>query len=152
MSQLYQISYISDAKLDAFGLDICGSIRTIGQQCLRNNAKTGLTGCLFFSGSKFFQSLEGEAEDVEDTFGRISRDTRHQNLRVLSEGYIPGRTFAGTTVTAPDCCMQLASDVLQELSHAVDTLALLQIHTRELETLLAVVTQSSRRHDFLLNG
>lgn len=152
MPQLYHISYMSDAKLDAFGLDICGSIRTIGQQCLRNNAKTGLTGCLFFTGSKFFQTLEGETEDVEDTFGRISRDTRHMNLRVLSEGYIQQRTFSGTTITAPDCCLQLASEVLQELSHAVDTLALLNLHTRELETLLAVVTQSSRRHDFLLHS
>ena len=152
MPQLYHISYMSDAKPYALGPDTCGSIRAIGQQCLRNNAKLGLTGCLFFTGNKFFQTIEGEPEDVEDTFGRISRDTRHQNLRVLSEGYILGRAFAGTTVTAPDCCLQLASEVLQELSHAVDTLALLQLHTRELETLLAVVTQSSRRHDFLLNS
>ncbi len=152
MPQLYHISYMSDAKPHALGPDTCGSIRAIGQQCLRNNAKLGLTGCLFFTGNKFFQTIEGEPEDVEDTFGRISRDTRHQNLRVLSEGYILGRAFAGTTVTAPDCCLQLASEVLQELSHAVDTLALLQLHTRELETLLAVVTQSSRRHDFLLNS
>lgn len=152
MPQLYHISYMSDAKPQALGPDVCGSIRTIGQQCLRNNARLGLTGCLFFTGGKFFQTLEGETEDVEDTFGRISRDSRHKNLRVLSEGYIPERAFAGTTVTAPDCCLQLASEVLQELSHAVDTLALLHLHTRELETLLAVVTQPSRRHDFLLNA
>ncbi|MEH0071460.1 BLUF domain-containing protein [Pannonibacter sp. Pt2-lr] len=152
MPQLYHISYMSDAKTHAFEPDLRVSIHTLGQQCLRNNARLGLTGCLFFADGKFFQSLEGEADDVEDTFGRISRDSRHKNLRVLSEGYIPERTFAGTTVTAPDCCLQLASEVLQELSHAVDTLALLHLHTRELETLLAVVTQSSRRHDFLLNS
>lgn len=65
-----------------------------------------MTGVLGFTNSTFVQCLEGSREAVNETFNRITRDKRHDNIRLVeykeiqerefsdwAMGYIPENTF-----------------------------------------------------------
>lgn len=59
----------------------------------RHNSSARVTGCLLFTHDYFFQILEGSEKDVKTTFARISKDTRHKNIEVLSQGALDMRRF-----------------------------------------------------------
>lgn len=48
----------------------------------RNNERAGLTGMLLYADEHFIQTVEGEAEAVDEAFARIRQDTRHRNVIV----------------------------------------------------------------------
>lgn len=58
------------------------------------NAATGITGLLCYTGARFLQVLEGERDDVCETFYRILRDERHIQVRLLAFHYPTARGFA----------------------------------------------------------
>jgi hypothetical protein len=64
-------------------------------QSAANNGLAGITGFLLTSRTHFLQVIEGTFEDVNDTFFRISRDPRHDQIRLLSYEPVDARLFDG---------------------------------------------------------
>ncbi len=60
----------------------------------RNNPAHGITGVLCTNGYVFLQMLEGGRKEVNETYLRIARDPRHQDLQILHFEEIPSRKFA----------------------------------------------------------
>ncbi len=58
-----------------------------------NNALAGITGFLLASRTHFLQVIEGTFEEVNDTYLRIVRDTRHDEIQLLSYEVIDARLF-----------------------------------------------------------
>ena len=70
----------------------------------RHNAAASVTGMLLYSDQSFLQLLEGDELAVEEVYGRISRDPRHVDLRILQSGPRTARRFDGWAMgfAAPD--------------------------------------------------
>jgi Sensors of blue-light using FAD len=71
------------------------TVATILAACQRNNPAHGITGVLCYSDQIFLQVLEGGRDAVCDTFNTIVRDTRHEQVRLLSFEEISERRFGG---------------------------------------------------------
>lgn len=63
-------------------------------QCQRDNARTGITGILFYSHGHIAQLFEGEPPVVDALFERIARDGRHSHVQKLVDRAITTRSFA----------------------------------------------------------
>ncbi len=59
-------------------------LRELVQKSAEHNRTAGITGLLMLSGDQFLQVLEGPADAVNRLFGRIIRDRRHRDVRLLS--------------------------------------------------------------------
>jgi hypothetical protein len=60
-----------------------------------NNAPSGITGVLCFSGGIFLQVLEGGRLAVSALYNRIAADPRHTDVMLLAYEEIGERRFAG---------------------------------------------------------
>lgn len=58
------------------------------------NYSVGLTGLLLSAKGFFVQALEGDANEVRSTYGRIALDRRHRDPCVISQGFVQHRLFA----------------------------------------------------------
>jgi len=58
-----------------------------------NNKRNNITGLLLYSEGNFIQLLEGEEQNVKDTFARISKDQRHKGITTIASGAIKQRNF-----------------------------------------------------------
>jgi hypothetical protein len=67
---------------------------------VRNNSKVGLTGLLLLHDGYFIQALEGAAEQVMTTYGRILNDPRHMDGNVIASGPVPQRAFGAWAMCA----------------------------------------------------
>lgn len=90
-----QLCYFSTASeaLDA------PALASLAASARRFNAGMQLTGLLAQGGGYFFQILEGPRDNVCAAFGRICRDRRHRDLRLLQDDEVSGRDFAGMTLS-----------------------------------------------------
>uniref|UniRef100_A0A9E8A0A8 BLUF domain-containing protein n=1 Tax=Bosea sp. NBC_00436 TaxID=2969620 RepID=A0A9E8A0A8_9HYPH len=61
----------------------------------RFNDRNGITGFLLATDRAFAQVLEGQQDNVTETYGRIVMDPRHAAVRLLIEEPIAARSFAG---------------------------------------------------------
>lgn len=59
----------------------------------KNNKVSDITGMLILYNDTFIQMLEGEEEDVLNTYERIAKDDRHDSVLKLFEGYTDKRHF-----------------------------------------------------------
>lgn len=59
----------------------------------RRNRPDGITGCLICRADLYVQLLEGERAAVTRTFGRILRDDRHIDVRIVWCGDAVARLF-----------------------------------------------------------
>lgn len=66
----------------------------------RNNGRDGITGMLYFDGTRFMQAMEGPPEKIEATLARISADSRHRALVLLSRRTIEVREFGEWAMAA----------------------------------------------------
>lgn len=66
----------------------------------RNNGRDGITGMLYFDGTRFMQAMEGPAEKVEATLARIKADPRHRAMVVLAKRQIETREFGEWAMAA----------------------------------------------------
>lgn len=57
------------------------------------NQKRKITGILLYTGSNFFQVLEGEKSDVEFVFEKIKKDATHKDIILIVNEAIPNRSF-----------------------------------------------------------
>ncbi len=90
-----QLCYLSAAhdRLDALAL------AHIAEGARRYNADAQLTGLLAYGGGYFFQVLEGPRDNVCAAFGRICRDRRHGDIRLLQDDAVRGRDFPGMSLS-----------------------------------------------------
>ena len=87
---MYRLIYKSDSAVK-MNWGIVGGILTTST---RNNQKSGLTGALLLGKRHFLQFLEGEFQEVNETFQRICKDNRHRNIRIVSFEPIEQRLFS----------------------------------------------------------
>jgi hypothetical protein len=87
--QLSSIIYKSRSK-DVADLDLVNSILA---SSTRNNDANGITGVLVATKTHFLQVLEGEFEALNTTFERISSDTHHDKIQLISFTEIEERKF-----------------------------------------------------------
>ncbi len=88
---LHRLVYASECRLDGHWLD--EAVEHIIETSVRNNRKVGVTGLLLVHGGWFVQALEGKAEAVMTTYGRILNDRRHHEPVVISAGPVDQRLF-----------------------------------------------------------
>lgn len=60
-----------------------------------NNERRDLTGMLIFNSRCFLQALEGDRETLSALYGRLTQDSRHRRLLLLSFEAIGERQFPG---------------------------------------------------------
>ncbi|MCZ8021133.1 MAG: BLUF domain-containing protein [Cytophagales bacterium] len=70
-------------------------LKAIMHKSVTNNQRDQLSGMLLYCGGKFMQVLEGQKENVMQTFERIMMDHRHKRIAVILEGQVEQRNFAG---------------------------------------------------------
>lgn len=76
---LHQLVYISKATelFDQEGLfNILGKAK-------ENNSQQDITGSLLYDGGRFIQLLEGDKEIITNLYEKVSKDSRHTNVRLL---------------------------------------------------------------------
>jgi hypothetical protein len=61
---------------------------------VRNN-RDGITGLMLYDNERFYQWLEGPAENVGRLMGSICNDARHTDVEILDKAEAESRTFAG---------------------------------------------------------
>lgn len=88
-SALMQLAYISDCQNGITPAAVAG----IHQQAKRNNAINNVTGVLLATDKHFMQLLEGEPQQVEQTYQRIRQDSRHTNVRLIFSRSTTQRQF-----------------------------------------------------------
>jgi hypothetical protein len=93
MAQIYRILYCSRNIMPGSLEDKRKEIHRILANSRANNAKLGITGALLYNSGYFAQVLEGPLESVEQTFERIQRDMRHDEVAVLESVFVPERDF-----------------------------------------------------------
>ena len=57
------------------------------------NIADGLTGMLLYKDGSFMQLLEGALDNIQQTYARIGRDTRHNGLIMLRQDQNKARNF-----------------------------------------------------------
>ena len=58
-----------------------------------NNKRTDVTGFLLATETRFLQVLEGRFDEINETFLRIARDQRHDEICLISYGVVEERLF-----------------------------------------------------------
>ena len=88
--QLQRIAYRSDAIRPDLALQSLAEILAVSD---RNNRRDGLTGVLLVSRGRFFQVLEGAAQDLDRALKRIESDSRHNSLTIVHREPVRSRRF-----------------------------------------------------------
>lgn len=86
---MYRLIYKSRA-VNALDWDVVSKILNESEA---NNTSARITGFLLASKTHFLQVVEGTFEDVNALFQRIARDTRHDEIQILSYEIIDARLF-----------------------------------------------------------
>lgn len=61
----------------------------------KNNAEASISGMLLYDGhGTFIQAIEGSAENIKTLYNKITHDTRHTSVVLLSEKTVSARKFA----------------------------------------------------------
>lgn len=63
-------------------------------ECRTNNAKQGITGMLIYGNGTFLQTLEGDEDVIDPLMDKISKDGRHEDIRLLTRHPIESRQYA----------------------------------------------------------
>lgn len=87
MEYLVFISTAKKLMSDAELLDLLQSVRV-------KNTENNITGMLLYGDGTFMQVLEGEKEDIRNTYNAIQADTRHRNIIVMITGLLNERVFS----------------------------------------------------------
>jgi hypothetical protein len=81
-------------------IDFNEEVQQIVRDSIRRNREVAITGLLLVHEGCFVQVLEGPAEAVLTTYGRICEDPRHAEAKVLGAGPTAGRAFANWNMCA----------------------------------------------------
>lgn len=97
---MHHLIYVSQASHPMSDQELA----SILEKSRDHNTRDGITGLLIYkedenSGrANFMQLLEGDKQQLDDAFKRISADERHHTKVVLEEGEITGRHFPSWTM------------------------------------------------------
>lgn len=96
MSELIRLVYASRAAFAPAPVKqgVEPSVGRILIQSRRNNAHANIGGVLYFGDGHFFQALEGDRQAVNQAYQRITADTRHRDVTILSLKTVSERFFA----------------------------------------------------------
>ena len=86
---IYKLTYESNAKKDALV-----GIQDILKNARAKNGPLNITGCLVYHNGNFVQILEGKKKDVYSLYKTIEKDSRHSNVRLISEELDKDRSFS----------------------------------------------------------
>ncbi|MEO6341457.1 MAG: BLUF domain-containing protein [Caulobacteraceae bacterium] len=95
----HRLVYLS-RQAPAVCADLDLMVGQIIETAIRRNGEDQLTGLLVCFQGLFIQALEGRSDRVMTTYGRILRDSRHIEPRVLSASPAEGRLFGEWTMCA----------------------------------------------------
>ena len=95
MQDLVGMAYCS--KPTSFTFDQVDEILRVSR---RNNDRDALTGALIYDNTTFLQWLEGGEEEIRQVFGRISRDPRHTEIKLMTVRKLEDRWFPDWSMTA----------------------------------------------------
>jgi Sensors of blue-light using FAD len=87
--QYYYIAYFSSA-LEKYSDE---DLKLLLQKSRNNNTQLGITGILMYYDGSFAQVLEGEYEEVNKIYQKISNDKRHRHIIKMKEGFGDNRIF-----------------------------------------------------------
>ncbi|MES2408008.1 MAG: BLUF domain-containing protein [Pseudomonadota bacterium] len=85
----HELIYTSCAR---YGMDDAGLIELLTQS-REKNARLNITGLLVYNNREFMQLLEGKKNDIFTLYDTIVNDRRHQQVQLLWDGEIEGRSF-----------------------------------------------------------
>lgn len=88
---LVRLTYVSRAV----GVVTQPMMDSILQTSRKNNPANGVTGVLCTNNYIFLQLLEGGRKEVSETYNRIARDPRHNDVQLLHMEEVSERKFAG---------------------------------------------------------
>lgn len=108
----------------------------------KNNAKSGITGMLFFNDDYFAQVIEGHREEVSDSFVRISADPRHEDIIILRAESIDERLFNKWEMGFASITEQ--TEALYRKYSASSRFDPTKMSAESLEQLLAEIAQSTQ--------
>ncbi|RIJ25971.1 BLUF domain-containing protein [Henriciella barbarensis] len=86
---MYRLVYVSTA-VEGLADDDIDSILNVSQS---NNDERYLTGFLAHNGRSFMQAIEGERDEVLNTYQRIMSDDRHQGVTQIIGEPVEKRAF-----------------------------------------------------------
>ena len=86
---LHRIIYKSEATVPV-DLDV---VLSIAEESEPRNRRLGITGLLLATDGHFLQALEGEEQPLGKVYLRITKDSRHTALKMISRGPIERRSF-----------------------------------------------------------
>lgn len=92
MSSIWRLIYTSRRNCVAADLG-AAHLAQIQAAAAHNNARDRLVGVLIASQRRFAQVLEGPRESIERTFERITCDSRHDDILVISFAPTEARLF-----------------------------------------------------------
>jgi hypothetical protein len=110
LSRLIYASRWTDPDND----DSDGMLQDIIGRSIQNNRVADITGLLLFRQGWFLQVLEGDLDQIDETFDRIRRDGRHIDVRLVSDEPAERRAFSDWNMVATPL-ESLAPDELGEL-------------------------------------
>lgn len=87
---LIDLLYVSRSRL---GLHEADRIADIVAVSTPRNIALGVSGALIWTGTAFAQILEGPPAAIETLMASITRDARHEQVRVICSGAITSRGF-----------------------------------------------------------
>ena len=118
MKKLRQVIYISQATrpLEA------DEIHALVSKAAANNKKLEITGALLFLEGSFVQVLEGDREALDALLDKLYRDSRHCNIRLLSDIQIESRQFTHWSMGLVDTPKSARPSLAREIT-SVSTLA-----------------------------
>jgi len=95
---LHRLVYASRQEIAPADLD--DEVGKIIRTAIGRNRADAITGLLLIHEGYFLQALEGPAEAVMTTYGRICADPRHSDVKVIHAGPAKAREFADWNMCA----------------------------------------------------
>lgn len=108
---MYEVTYYSIAKRNITKQDI----NEILVSSRSFNQKNDITGCLLYYRDQFIQVLEGDKIKIMELLEKITRDNRHADVFILSEGEKDERTFSNWTMAY----QELQDDDVKKIGEAL---------------------------------
>ncbi len=105
-AELYRLFYRSQ-QAPVVKARLGGVVKEIISSAVPRNRAAGVTGRLLVAEGYFIQALEGSIDAVRTTFARISMDTRHSDVHIISQCAAEQRLFSewnmcASTLTSSD--------------------------------------------------
>jgi hypothetical protein len=111
MHAFRQVVYISQAT----GAFTASELNELVEVSRRNNKKHGITGAMLYVENAFIQVIEGEDTAIGQLLDKLRTDTRHRNIRILSDKLAQVRNFQNWSMGIVKAAEVDRPQVLEEL-------------------------------------